>query len=58
VFGLTHLIASTVPDTPGSVKQQIQRENMLAREVLFESKKQPGGHRGDSADSVNEEAVK
>ena len=48
MFGFTHLIAGTIPDTPGSVKLQIQRENMLAREVLFESKKLPADM--DSAD--------
>ena len=36
-MGLTALFASLVPDVPNSVKVQVQRENLLAREVLFES---------------------
>ena len=36
-MGLTGLFASLVPDVPNSVKVQVQRENLLAREVLFES---------------------
>jgi hypothetical protein len=36
-MGLTGLIAVIIPDTPDSVKIQIQREKLLAREVLFEA---------------------
>ena len=36
-MGLTGLFASLVPDVPNSVKVQVQRENLLAREVLFDS---------------------
>ena len=31
------MVASTIPDVPGSVKLQIQRENLLQREMLFEA---------------------
>ena len=34
------MISSFIPDTPGSVKTQIQRENLLQRENLFAKQKQ------------------
>lgn len=37
VLGLTGLLAVLVPDMPTTVKRQIQRENLLARELLFDS---------------------
>ena len=37
VYGLTGLLSSMIPDVPSPVKTQIQREKLLAREVLFES---------------------
>lgn len=40
VFGLTGLIAVMIPDVPNNVKVQIQRENLLAREILFENQHQ------------------
>ena len=37
VMGLTGLFAVMIPDVPSSVKTQIKRENLLAREALFEN---------------------
>ncbi len=36
-MGLTGLVAVFIPDVPDSVKIQIQREKLLAREVLFDT---------------------
>ena len=37
VYGLTGLLSVLIPDVPSGVKTQIQREKLLAREVLFET---------------------
>ena len=39
VLLFTQGICSFIPDTPGSVKLQIQRENLLQRENLFKEQK-------------------
>ena len=36
-MGLTGLFAVLIPDVPNGVKIQIQREKLLAREVLFDA---------------------
>ena len=37
VYGVTGLVSVLIPDVPSGVKIQIQREKLLAREVLFEA---------------------
>lgn len=37
MYGVTGLISVLIPDVPSGVKVQIQREKLLAREVLFEA---------------------
>ena len=37
VIGLTGVIAYAIPDIPGTVKLQINRERMLDREAQFEA---------------------
>lgn len=37
VYGLTGLLSVIIPDIPSGVRTQIQREKLLAREVLFET---------------------
>ena len=37
VYGLTGLLSVLIPDIPAGVRTQIQRENLLAREVLFDA---------------------
>ena len=37
IMGLTGLFAVLVPDVPFSVKTQILRENLLAREAIYET---------------------
>ncbi len=42
-MGLTGLVAVFIPDVPESVKIQVQREKLLAREVLFDTELEEGG---------------
>ena len=37
ILGITGLFAVLVPDVPFSVKTQILRENLLAREAIYET---------------------
>ena len=37
VYGLTGLLSVLIPDIPAGVRTQIQREKLLAREVLFDA---------------------
>ena len=37
VYGLTGLLSVLIPDMPAGVRTQIQREKLLAREVLFDA---------------------
>ena len=39
VLLFTQAICSFIPDTPGSVRLQVQRENLLQRENLFSEQK-------------------
>ena len=37
MYGLTGFLSVIIPDIPSGVRTQIQREKLLAREVLFET---------------------
>ena len=37
MYGLTGFLSVIIPDIPAGVRTQIQREKLLAREVLFET---------------------
>ncbi len=57
MFIVTGVLAVMVPDIPKDVKRQIQRENMLAREILLETAER-GQHEDHDEPQFSDDALR